>query len=217
MDKFNYLFLDIDGVLNTFQGQIYWQRERNKESAPEEELCPIACSNLQMILEEDPMVRIIISSSWRHGKKPDRMAEILDNSGVTLARERVIGETPVIINHPYNEERGHEIQQWLDKNKDTINKFAIIDDDADMAHLMKYLFQTKAAEGLTYTIAESILMHYGGFYLTFSKLEEGKLYQPYGWNGSSVFREGPELFYTNEDGKRDKLYWTNSRFREKTK
>ena len=44
--------------------------------------------------------------------------------------------------------RGDEIQDWLTRHPD-VTQFVILDDDADMAHLLPYLVQTRTREGLT--------------------------------------------------------------------
>ena len=48
-------------------------------------------------------------------------------------------------------DRGIEIQQWLDDNKDLdIEKFVILDDDMDMEHLLRHLVHTDTNIGMTY-------------------------------------------------------------------
>jgi hypothetical protein len=62
-------------------------------------------------------------------------------SGRALRTERVVGE---------ERGRGHEIQAWLDARarRQTIESFVILDDSADMAHLLPRLVRTPFATGL---------------------------------------------------------------------
>jgi hypothetical protein len=150
------LFLDIDGVLNSEQSAVYYHRlwEANKpRDCPkeEDELCPIAISNLRFIAENCPDLKIVITSVWRLGEKLERFQKIFKNVG--LDPDLLIGMTP----GTYNAYRGAEIQDWLNKHGSKVESFAIVDDDDDMAHLADKLVQTHWTLGLTILDAKKIL------------------------------------------------------------
>lgn len=121
------------------------------------EFCPIACSNVQYILDKNPDVQIVVSSVWRHdGLK--KVRKILARNGIDP--KRVIGVTPDgagldAEGELGNGRRGCQIQEWLTTrnharklaNLEPITDFVIIDDDADMEHLMHRLVQTDPNEG----------------------------------------------------------------------
>lgn len=170
------LFLDCDGVLNSAQSAHFFHRERLKakvghpgfldalgrRALREDEFCPIACSNLLLILEEVPDVKIVVSSTWRLGRTVEELRDVLAKAGVD--RERIIDKTPVI----WNEKRGTEIQTWLDTFdpavflQPKVTDFVIVDDDSDMLHLLPKLVQTKAEHGLMYKDAREIIRRFSG-------------------------------------------------------
>ena len=138
------LFLDFDGVVNT----IYWKKDTNG----------ICCVNvmkgghthlnnqqaigwlneLYSIVQYD----IVVSSTWRIGMTLEELQDLLIKSGFR-PDIRVIGKTPVL-----HEERGIEIQQWIDENNFT-GDFIIIDDDSDMGELLPKLVKCDTYIGFT--------------------------------------------------------------------
>src|SRR5208283_4739445 len=106
------LFLDIDGVLNSYNTRNFG-----------EELSPTPCKNLNLLLEKEPDLKIVISSSWRIWGI-DYMEKVFSKNGIKSACK--------IIDITGNENgiRGHQIQCWLDRNPGVTN-FVIIDDSAD--------------------------------------------------------------------------------------
>lgn len=152
------LFLDFDGVLNSTQSTILSVRQ---EQDPVHDLCRVACSNLQLIIETVPGLKIVVSSSWRKLYSLDWLKEHLAKYGVDSSV--LIDLTPARFS---SRPRGYEIQEWLDDYKqehpeDPITHFAIVDDDADMKHLMDNLVQTNAYIGLTYGKATDIVKMLG--------------------------------------------------------
>ena len=85
--KYNIVFLDFDGVLNSEQSHLYRTFFQNngtaeyvlKRSPFEREIdlfdvrrtCPIAITNLTHLLLNIPNVRVVISSTWRKSKRRD--------------------------------------------------------------------------------------------------------------------------------------------------
>lgn len=142
------LFLDVDGVLNSREGflrdkpgtYIYWTDE---------------CAKLlASILERHPDVNIVISSTWRIRHMPDILRFFCDYG---MDPNRIIGETPR--KSRFGEERGHEIQNWLDEHPE-VTKFVIVDDDSDMVNLMSHLVQTDGEKGLDGVCAEEIIKRF---------------------------------------------------------
>jgi hypothetical protein len=118
-DPIKIAFLDIDGVLNVIpQG-------RDEFGAI---FHPHLVENLRHLIEETG-AKIVISSTWRA-------------SGLTIMKEmwekrNLPGEVIDITKRIYREgdfyevlERGHEIQEWMDRNE--VDNYVIIDDDNDM-------------------------------------------------------------------------------------
>lgn len=121
------LFLDFDGVLNS-EASFRWEK-RKKTIHIANTLSPIACSNLQHILEQDRDVKIVISSTWRKIHTMVELQNILNSYGVEAAR--IIGKTPLT----FSGDRGREIRQWLEDNPN-VTKYVIIDDDTDAGNAL---------------------------------------------------------------------------------
>lgn len=196
------LFLDIDGVLNSEQ-EVIWRHRmtKGKEHIPGSyrlyrilaklfpsrewtslwlyygtghcKLCPIACSNLQYILDEDPEVRIVISSTWRSTWGVKWMKKILARNGVDASK--VIGRTGAW--EDGGKERGDQIMSWLNRHMDDnwtvpetglckpvdlarrepLTHFVVLDDDSDMSAVRDNFIQTNGQLGLTILDARDAL------------------------------------------------------------
>jgi hypothetical protein len=72
----------------------------------------------------------------------EELQNLITNSGFN-PEIRVIGMTPRLY-----QQRGEEIQQWIDDNEFT-GKFIIIDDDSDMCHLLPVLVRCDCQLGFT--------------------------------------------------------------------
>jgi len=152
------IFLDFDGVLNSTQFFIMREEQWRNGTADLDELCSICISNLNHILDEIEDVQIVISSTWRVGKSTEQLQDILERNGFKY-KERVIGCTPC---HGYQDIRGEEIQEWLDKTNIDVDDFVILDDDEDMGKLMSHLFKTNAKHGLSLETAQQIITRFAG-------------------------------------------------------
>ncbi len=152
----NIIFLDIDGVLNSTQSIMMFHQKYNVGKgendwlAPDEYFCPIAMSNLFVILKEVPNTVIVISSDWRLGETIDSMKDKFKKQKYNLP---IIGFTPYLANVT----RGIEIMGFMNLyvgNKkpdgENIEKFVILDDDHDMMHLEKFRVKTSYYHGLTW-------------------------------------------------------------------
>jgi hypothetical protein len=152
------IFLDFDGVLNSeasFRMEI-----RRKNNRVSDTLNPVACSNLQYILEQDSSVKIVISSTWRKIHTMMELQNILGAYGVEAAR--VIGKTPSV----FSGARGHEINLWLEDNPN-VTKFVVLDDDEDVlgTNLQDgkgHIFITTAEDGLLFKQAKQIAKIFRG-------------------------------------------------------
>lgn len=137
------LFLDVDGVLNR-----YGKFPVNLESD--------LLANLVRIVETTDC-RIVLSSTWRLMDRAMRDLKFaFDDLGLILD-----GVTPDLARTMENgiwagKERGHEIQAWMDDHF-TPDRFCILDDNSDMAHLLPKLIKTNSFEGLTDAITDRVI------------------------------------------------------------
>ena len=168
LKKVKVIFLDIDGVLWTFANERrkealykkhnttveqgisdYYNRKDTKALRFVEILDPIACANLNYILENVPDAMIVVSSTWRKGRTRRRMESILVRNKVN-AKKRVIGFTPYKMS---SNPRGVEISWWLRDAAECgyeVEKYVILDDDSDMKdEQLESFVHTDSAMGLT--------------------------------------------------------------------
>lgn len=152
------LFLDIDGVLNSFS---YFSAEKLSRAAFRHAPSKIdarAVARLNFVVEQCEAI-VVLSSDWRKSppnpgllgteaalrergatfsltfatpilKESERLARLAESSAGTY--------TP----------RWLEIQCWLDEHQE-VSRFAIVDDEPDMAHLNDRLVVTEPEFGLT--------------------------------------------------------------------
>ena len=145
---FKVIFLDIDGVLATMDTYFeafdkYAHREFNDETDKlyNQTLISEECiQSLNKIITETD-AKVVISSAWRYGKTPEYFQELFNTRGFI---GEVIALTPRW--HEYKEdigvkfikdlemfwehERGNEINMWVNRNKNEIKSFIIIDDES---------------------------------------------------------------------------------------
>ena len=155
----NYLFLDIDGVLNT---------GRYSDCLVENGLCetdadgylfdPEAVQNLERIIEATD-AKIVITSTWRYDcdmqalwRNRNLAGEVIGTTP-TLLREKAIGKIKVYYGH-----RGMEIEAWLKDNAIAPYKYAILDDEDDyLPHQAEHLILTDPMTGITKDIADNVI------------------------------------------------------------
>lgn len=156
------IFLDIDGVLNSMNGLI----KRGGQSLMDLYVEHIAILREILYITD---ARIVISSTWRKGRTVEQLKQLFYN--YELPSKYIIDKTPslkgkeIVINgKTYSDtKRGHEIEKWLEDNKELdIEEFVILDDDSDMANLMDKLVQTDYDYGLTYIHAEEVIKRLSG-------------------------------------------------------
>lgn len=129
--------MDFDGVLNS----IDWWRRRGSSNGwdPLQNIDPRAVGLLNQLVDRTGAV-VVISSDWRKLYPERRLSDLLAKRGF---HGRVVGTTPDLWYMP----RGHEIRSWLDQHPE-VQRFVIIDDQADMAMLQPYLVKTTFDRGL---------------------------------------------------------------------
>lgn len=139
------LFLDVDGVLNTSRSRSIFALSR-----------PLVRRVERIVNETD--CDIVVSSTWR----------LLDEGWYRLKRKleyrgiRLAGATPDLRFGKNGIWRGHEIAAFLQLH-DSIERYAIVDDDSDMLDFqLRHFFQTDPDYGLTDTIAYRIIQHLNG-------------------------------------------------------
>lgn len=146
MDK--YIFLDIDGVLNSEQYYIEkpWpQRFEELKDKLDEHIAfgiahidPKAVKLLNRLVEETN-AKIVVSSSWRGDYA---LQTIFSLAGIA---EPIYGETP----RSEHRWRGAEIETWLEERQEPY-KYVILDDDSDMLDTQRNNFiHTDWKVGLT--------------------------------------------------------------------
>jgi hypothetical protein len=145
------LFLDIDGVLNSAD---YLRNRRHVRRPTPHSIDAPTVPRLNAVTDRTGAA-LVISSTWRLSSGAAQLPYVLRDHGVT---GRVVGMTPSLMEETgevqpcgyrslRRRERGHEIQAWLDAHPECA-RFAIVDDNSDMAHLRHRLVQTTWERGL---------------------------------------------------------------------
>lgn len=138
------LFLDIDGVLNSWRTSIaFGGMPFNIIGADRAKFDQVAISLIAAICERAAAV-IVLSSSWRREDYWDRIGKEL---GLPI-----IDRTPWM----FNGSRGDEIASWLGEHPE-VDRYAILDDmaDAGSGHGDRFI-RTSMKEGFTYANAEKL-------------------------------------------------------------
>ena len=125
------IFLDVDGVLNSFQDRYSFDLETDYHF----EL-------LQKIVQETG-AKIVLSSSWRIGLARHGESVLIDR--LKEFGMNIISCTPVLNGCC----RGDEIRKWLDDTEEDVERFVILDDESDMAEFKEtHLIKTDSMVGL---------------------------------------------------------------------
>ncbi|MCR5679451.1 MAG: hypothetical protein K6G08_04480 [Prevotella sp.] len=156
---YRYLFLDIDGVLNTGHYSDYLIENGLCETDADGYLFAIeAVQNLERIIEATD-AKIIITSTWRLDGDMQALWRNRNLAGEvigvtpTLLREKAIGKIKAYYGH-----RGMEVEAWLQDNAIAPYKYAILDDEDDyLLHQAEHLILTDPMTGITEDIAEKVI------------------------------------------------------------
>lgn len=130
------IFLDIDGVMNN---EIDYNEDEMK--TPDDMISRRCVENLNELIENTG-AKVVISSTWRHGRTVEQLQQILNKFGFV---GEVIDKTPSLPGD-YTV-RGNEILKWMKDNKEIIGeyhsdftKYVIFDDDSDMLYWQRNNF-----------------------------------------------------------------------------
>ena len=167
-----YLFLDIDGVLNTMRYSNYLTDHGEDDTDEDGALFdPEAVANLETIIKNVPDVKIIISSTWRF-KGWDWMNRLWEKRHLP---EKIYGFTPAlefvrfqdVVSKDYSESvypygtRGLEIGEWLRLNKrrnPLVYRYVIIDDEDDFpSEYNDHVILTNPQYGITKETALQVI------------------------------------------------------------
>lgn len=156
------LFLDVDGVLNSTK----WMMSDDRVTLHGGVWgMNINAVNILKYIVDKTKCKIVVSSSWRIGGIEEGSSfyeELKRTDPSDTILNAVIGKTPQggyridEIGNGKSYVRGNEIQLWIDDNEFD-GKFAILDDDSDMAHLSPKLVQTNLDVGLTRADANKVI------------------------------------------------------------
>lgn len=130
----NYIFLDVDGVLNS---SAYFDELRDKDKTGTcTELCEEHVKRLEKIYKECD-AKIVLSSTWRYlFDAKEELASCMYRYLVETLKEHgmyIYAHTPDL-----NGDRPREINYWVQKNCNEEDRFVILDDDFDLFDYSKY-------------------------------------------------------------------------------
>lgn len=163
MNKF--LFLDIDGVLNT---------ERQHDQCVEAGAAyvdnfgyafdPVAVANLKKIVDETG-ADIVISSSWKFWglstmqklwARRDLPGQVIDITPNTVSDELLLSVDLNFMELPAG--KGSEIKEWLSDSGNQVTHYAILDDVPDMLpEQQSHFVQTDPRVGITEDDADKVI------------------------------------------------------------
>ena len=160
-DDRKYLFLDLDGVLNTGKYSNYL--EENKLLQFDEDgaiFDPNAVKNLQYIIDKTH-AEIILTSTWRYDGL-DRMLQLWKNRDMPSV---LVDITPDLFRHGERRPkglRGLEIYDWLNYGRGSDYRahytYAIVDDEDDfLEQQLEHLVLTDPMKGITKEVANKII------------------------------------------------------------
>ncbi len=143
MEKYNIIFLDIDGVLNSvnYMKQVY--ETTGKRWTAEKNMVDPYCLNLLSELVNETDAFIVLSATIRKYEKEKAVFFNLVKDKIPL--DRFIGQTISLSGR----KRGLEIAQWIEENEHFVGNYVAFDDDHDLANLGKHFINTKNICGLT--------------------------------------------------------------------
>lgn len=161
-----YLFIDIDGVLNT---ENHIKSLQNKGVDSNDQYGPLfapqAVQNLKAIVELTD-AKIVISSSWKeYGVEflqemwsecniPVEFYSVTPSLILTSYLDHIEGNS---FRLPERYSKGLEINAWLQKNTSGDYRYCIIDDENYfLAEQLSHLVTTDAKDGLTEEVAKQV-------------------------------------------------------------
>jgi len=153
------IFLDIDGVICTMRACIASGQRGCWMSAFDQ----TSMQFLNRICIEFPETKIIISSTWRHGKNREYFYVLFASAGYGQLANAIHKDwktDDIVISK--NQFRGYEIEKWLLDHDAIDDPYIILDDDSDMLDYQKDKFvRTDCHEGITSKNMRRIFELYG--------------------------------------------------------
>lgn len=137
-----YLFLDIDGVANS-SGHI---RRAGSDWSWKDLIDPLNVAQINVIIEEVPEVRVVLSSAWRLYPGKEVALDALRNAGY---KGTILGVTPDHSTQVGHGRRGQEIAAYVSTHNIEEEEICILDDDTDIDPLKHRWVRTFDFEGLT--------------------------------------------------------------------
>lgn len=139
------IFLDIDGVLNSFKF-LKKQEDKNIPLSKNEVINLInSIDPLSVQLINELVVQtgaqVVVTSTWRIFMTTEEINQSLKACGADF---EVMDCTPHL-----STLRGLEIQSFIDSLDEKPTHLVIIDDDSDMEHLLPFLVKTSMSTGIT--------------------------------------------------------------------
>ena len=122
INKMNIIFLDIDGVLNTWRFQDYQVKHHECDSWNAQfNFDPICMKNLKELIDKTNAY-IVISSNWRD--TDNGIKDICNNLKLyEIINDRYFSSTPLL----KDKTRGEEIKEWLYMFSDMDINYVILD------------------------------------------------------------------------------------------
>jgi hypothetical protein len=136
-----YVFLDIDGVLNSDRYVKSRAQVDTNDLWTLEDIDPAAVGILNALVEKSG-AKVVISSSWRHHHSLEEIRALLGERGF---RGNVLDATPRL----FGESRGTEIRTWLRVQVHEAHSFVVLDDDPATGELDARWVLTDPVVGLT--------------------------------------------------------------------
>jgi hypothetical protein len=152
------IFLDIDGVLNSYTDFIERNYYANSINHDNEVISPGKLALLEDIVKKTG-AKIVISSMWRELYSLKELYELFVNRGFTLPVTTIIGKTTstdITLSDNISRTRNIRIKEWLE-NRNDIESFVILDDEDPENFdddLQEHLITTIMANGLNYIEAD---------------------------------------------------------------
>lgn len=159
-----YLFLDIDGVLNSMRTRGVWVRAPGHDGSMRtmRGLIGIDPENVRHLntLVAQSGATVILSSSWRLMFGVETTLGNLQGAGYA---HDLAGATPQTSgSRGPGICRGDDIRAWLDEHGATAAEAVILDDCDDMGELLPRLVRTPVETGLTEEHVEQAMKLWGG-------------------------------------------------------
>lgn len=159
-----YLFLDIDGVLNSMDFinfMVKYKEEHDirwKDEVPgrSEYIDPRAVERVIHICKQTG-AKVIISSSWRRYTYDETIEDFQKYIDLKPLIPYIAGITPRLSTLKHRARRGEEIQYFLD-HSGNCEIYCILDDDSDMLDVqLPYFIQTDFEHGLDDNELEKVI------------------------------------------------------------